>query len=189
MRFRRRPGLPPYGPLATAFPEEWGRRSHEGLVVEFEPSASEVWVGNFQPGIGGLDEVRAHPNGHDVLVVAAGDIWVVDPDTRRGEQLAPAADAAWDVSEPEGVVFSRQGLAFLRLGPSGLLWHTRRLSWDGFDRVEIRDNELTGFAWSWRPGEEWTPFRVDLRSGRSSGGSYSEQDAARDAEKWEHLNE
>ena len=28
-------GLPPYGPLAAAFPVEWGRCGREGFVVEF----------------------------------------------------------------------------------------------------------------------------------------------------------
>jgi hypothetical protein len=42
-------GLPPYGPMATAFPREWGRLGREGTVVEFQAEAGP-WVGNFQSG-------------------------------------------------------------------------------------------------------------------------------------------
>ena len=77
--FRRLTGLPPYGPMATTIPTGWGHGAHEGMVVEFERADGTVWVGNFEPGLGGADDVLTHPNGSDVLVVAAwspdGDRW------------------------------------------------------------------------------------------------------------------
>ena len=36
-------GLPPYGPLATTFPSEWGRLAREGIVVEFKAEAG-AWA-------------------------------------------------------------------------------------------------------------------------------------------------
>ena len=83
---------------------------------------------------------------------------------------------------PPGWLLDRQGLAIARLGPQGLLWHTRRLSWDGFTEFRVVGNKLHGLAWS--PGKDcWHPFSVDLRTGRSEGGSYSRSDA----EGWERL--
>jgi hypothetical protein len=116
------PGLPPYGPLATAFPAEWGRLGREGTVVEFKTERA-TWVGNFQPGLGGLQFAAVHPNQRDAVVIAAGDLWVVNPKERTAEQLLPAIDTALEVQEPDGWVFSRQGIAFARLGPQGLIWH------------------------------------------------------------------
>src|SRR5213593_1232440 len=55
-------GLPPYGPLATAFPSEWGRLGREGTVVEFMTEAGS-WVANFQPGLGGLEFAQLTPTG------------------------------------------------------------------------------------------------------------------------------
>ncbi len=78
-RVKRLPGLPPYGPLATAFPDEWGRVGREGTVVEFKTEAG-TWVGNFQPGLGGLEFVGLHPNQRDVVIIVGGDLWVVNPD-------------------------------------------------------------------------------------------------------------
>jgi hypothetical protein len=62
------------------------------------------------------------------------------------------------------------------------MWHTWRLSWDGFDELKITGAEITGLAWSPVNGQ-WHPFRVELSSGRSNGGSFSEDDV----EGWERL--
>ena len=177
--FRLLEGLPPYGAMATAFPSEWGRLGHEGTVVKFD-SGADSWIANFRPGLGGLKVVYPHPNGHDAVVIASGDLWVVNPEQRSAEMLLPAVGMALEVQEPNGWVFSRQGLALARLGPDGFVWHTRRLSWDGFDQVRIEGDEVTGLAWS-PVGDQWHEFRVDLHTGRSFGGAYAELDS----ERWE----
>ncbi len=104
--FRVLAGLPPYGALAVPFPRSWAAAAREGLVVEFTGEDGIAWVGNFRPGIGGLDEVRRHPNASDVLVISAGDTWVINPTTRAATEIVDAVDALWPVSEPEGVVLS-----------------------------------------------------------------------------------
>lgn len=172
-------GLPTSGPLAVPFPAEWGRLAREGLVVEFETEV-DAWTGNFRPGLGGIRFVAPHPNKRDIVVIAKGDLWIVDPMKHTAARALPAIDAAFEVHDPEGWVFSRQSLAFARLGPAGLLWHTRRLSWDGFDQINVTQRELSGMAWS-PVDDKWHPFRVDLRTGKSIGGSYYE----RDVEGWE----
>lgn len=176
-------GLPPYGPLATPFPADWGRLGREGTVAEFKTEAG-TWVANFQRGLGGIDLAHLHPNKHDAVVVAGGDLWVVDGIARSARCLLPAIAAAFEVRDPEGWLFNRQGLAFARFGPDGLMWHTRRLSWDGFDQLEVGEREVTGLAWSPMEGR-WYPFRVDLHTGRSTGGSAFD----RDREDWEQLVE
>jgi len=64
--FRVLAGLPPYGAQAVPFPRSWAAAAREGLVVEFTGEDGIAWVGNLGPGIGGLDEVRRHPNASDV---------------------------------------------------------------------------------------------------------------------------
>jgi hypothetical protein len=174
--FRKLPGLPPYGPRAVSFPTEWESRSQEGLVVEFALPSGEKWVGNFKPGGDGVDGVRLHPNGAEVLVMAAGSVWSVDPFSRNAIELAVAVDGAWPVHDPDGVIFSLQGLAFLRLGPSGILWRTRQISWDGFRHIELSEDLLTGESWS-AIDNSWIPFGVDLHTGVVTGGAYPESAA------------
>jgi hypothetical protein len=177
------PGLPAYGPLATCFPTDWGGSCREGTVVEFKAD-NFSWVGNFQPGIGGIELADVHPNKHAAVVVSCGNLWVVDPVQRTASFALPAIDAAIPVRDPDGWLFSRQGLAIARFGPQGLSWHTKRLSWEGFDQVHVVGDELTGLAFD-PMADCWLPFRVDIRTGRSSGGTYLLDGTLTDG--WEQL--
>ena len=176
MQFRLLPGLPPYGALATPFPAEWGRLGHEGVVVEFLSSDGTAWTGNFAPGYGGPTTVLPHPDGHNVLVLARGDVWVVNPSTRQASLQDVGAIDYWEVMNPSGFVFSLHGLEFWRLSPDGVLWHTRKLSWDGFCDLAIIDNKLVGQAWN-AVDDKWVRFEVDLDTGRSIGGAFDDGDA------------
>jgi hypothetical protein len=175
--------LPPYGPPATAFPPEWGRVGREGVVVEFSIGAN-VWVGNFRPGVGDLQFAGSHPNGQDIVIIANGDLWIVNPIERRGERVLPALDAIWALENQGGWLMSRQGLALARLGQNGLVWHTRRLSWDGFDQITVVHNEVRGLGWS-AIDETWQSFVVELDTGKSTGGAYNWVDTT----DWERLKE
>ncbi|HET6960556.1 MAG TPA: hypothetical protein VFI56_28410 [Vicinamibacterales bacterium] len=165
-------------PFATrdSFPTDWESRNQEGLVVEFASPSGDKWIGNFKPGGGGIDGVRLHPNGVEVLVMTAGSVWSADPFSRNAIELAGSVDGTWPVNDPEGLIFSLQGLAFLRLGPSGILWRTRQISWDGFRHIELSEHALAGEAWS-ATDDSWIPFGVNLDTGVVTGGSYPESAA------------
>jgi hypothetical protein len=177
------PGLPPYGPLALPCPPDFGRSGREGYVVRFLPNTPNSWVGNFAGGLGGYTGVHPHPDGRAILVFAHGQGYVVDPPSRRvREEVGGAIFNVWRVEGPDGLILDQQGLAFQRYSRSGLLWHTRRLSWDGFRDVHLSSHSITGLAWT-PIGERWLPFRVDIQSGRSEGGSYE----GPDNQRWERL--
>jgi hypothetical protein len=169
--FRRLQGLPPYGPMATCFPDDWTHLGREGLVVEFVGTSGTSWVGNFRPGIGGIDDVCWHPNRQQVLVAAGGALWCVDPDSRVGELIVGGVLGIWKL-ESGDLLIDDQGLAYVRLGRSGIVWHTRRISWDGFQNVCIEAGQITGEAWS-PVDDRWLPFSIDLQTGRVDGGSYN----------------
>ncbi|MGH7140553.1 MAG: hypothetical protein ACREHD_32870, partial [Pirellulales bacterium] len=153
----------------------------EGTVVEFKDDGF-CWVGNFRPGLGGIELADVHPNKSDAVIVSGGDLWVVDPVQRSAAFVLLAIDAAIEVRDPDGWLFSRQGLAIARFGLQGLCWHTKRLSWDGFDQLNVVGDELTGLAYD-PMGDAGIPFRVDIRTGRSAGGSYLAQGTLTD--DWE----
>lgn len=177
---RRLPGLPPYGPLPIWFPP--GSIGREGLVVEFRGDF-ETWVGSFQRnGYREVELVSPHPDGRRVVVVASGSLWVVNAEVRTAELLSWAVKGILDVENPRGWIFSISDLAFMRFHEGGLLWRTKRLSWDGFDRLRLKNGELTGLSYS-PIDDTWRPFSVDVATGRSSGGSFGEDDA----EDWEVL--
>ena len=105
-RFRIRSGLPPYGPLAESFPPRFAGR--EGLVVEFISDTPRAWVGNFAPGLGGYDGVHLHPNQKDVIIVAGGEPYVVDPEHKLvRNELQGAIFDVWEMTDPPGFVFDR----------------------------------------------------------------------------------
>jgi len=181
--FRIRAGLPPYGSPARAFPASFERSGREGFVVEFLPDTPDAWIGNFAPGLGSYDGVCIHPNSSDVVVFASGQGYVIDPRTRElKEEMGGAVEHLWLVDDPPGFVLDRQGLAFFRVGPRGIHWHTRRLSWDGFKDVTFTEARITGLAWT-AVDERWLPFEVEVATGLSRGGAYSRVDT----EHWEQL--
>lgn len=53
------------------------------------------------------------------------------------------------------------------------MWHAKRLSWDSLDRLQIREGEATGVAWS-PLDSRWHP--VDITTGRATGGSFPDDD-------------
>jgi len=169
--FRRLPGLPASGPTAIPIPPGWGHGAREGMVVEFGPIDGSTWVGNFEPGIGGVDEVLAHPNGSEVMVAASGQLWRVNPTTQDAVRVAPAVFGMWTLSDPARVLINNQDLEFLCLGRDGLMWATSRISWDGFRNLRLDAEHIHGEAWS-PVDDRWLPFRVNLANGGVVGGSY-----------------
>lgn len=180
MKAERIEGLPAHGPKAVSFPCEWERSGREGFVVRFETECGK-WVGNFMPGPRGLDCVAPHPDGVRVCVVAGGDLWSVHPDEQAAERLAGDIVEVVRVHDPDGWIYST-GLALARLCPAGVLWHTKRLSYDGIRGLRISGSEVVGEAWE--PHQErWHEFQVSLRTGESVGGTYGDTDLL----GWERL--
>jgi hypothetical protein len=71
------------------------------------------------------------------------------------------------------VIFGN-GLWFEAVGPNGLQWRSRRLSWDGVRDVSVSGHVLRGDAYAPEgPDGAWYPFEVDLNTGDVTGGSYT----------------
>ncbi len=163
------PGLPPYGALPKLINNTGSPVSREGLVVRFLPETSTEWVGNFQHGFGRLNLVVPHPNCRDVVVIAGGECYVVDPDTQAFTAgVGHHVEHCMAIPETTALLFSN-GLELWRLGPSGIEWCTRRLAWDGFRNLGVTEAEATAEAGHF--DGSWHPFRVDLATGRALGGA------------------
>jgi len=165
------PGLPPYGPDAEPFSATGQGTQREGFVVRFASPDGSSWVGNFQRGLSRFDDAHGHPNGHDVLIVAGGQGYIVDPVYRsKRAYFGGDIESAFRRDDPPMVIFGN-GLWFEAFDASGLRWRTGRISWDGMRDVALQANQITGEAWS--PLEDgWMSFKVDTDTGRFVGGSY-----------------
>lgn len=175
------PGLPPIGPLPSWFPAESVRTGREGFVVRFTTSSGRQWTGNFATGLGGVSDVLPHPDGTRLIVLAEGDAYVVDVEEESAVAAGVISDA-WAIPGSADLLCSFQGLALYRLGPQGVVWHTRRLSWDGFRNIRLGADRAWGQAWSPLEDGRLHAFSVDLATGRSKGGAPSAPNP-----EWEQL--
>jgi hypothetical protein len=165
------PGLPATGPLAEPFSATGLGTHSEGLVVRFVPELESPWTGNFQPGLGGASGVFNHPNGRDIIVVSMGQAYIVDPQSRK-LVAAFGGSLSFVLSVPElSMLVFADGVAFETIGPSGPMWRSVRVSWDGFRAFERRELSLHGEAYS-PLDDQWHPFVLDLRSGSVEGAVY-----------------
>jgi hypothetical protein len=172
-RFKILPGLPGTGPRPIPIPAKSRAEHSEGLVVQFFPETAPAWVGNFAAGllVGRPDGVFECHDGRRVLVVSGGDAWVVDPeDPNSPEQIDNWTTQVIDVPEHKLLILCNP-IAFLGLGPNGLVWKSQRISWDGFRGLAVDGAVLTGESWT--PVEvAWVRFRLDITNGRHQGGAY-----------------
>jgi hypothetical protein len=171
-RYEVLPGLPPYGPPAVVFSATGQRKHSEGFVVRFFPRTGESWVGNFISALCGVSGVFSHPDGRHLIVLSAGEGYVIDPETRQcvhcfGGQVVNVIP----IPQLELLVVGN-GLWFEAIGRNGILWKSPRISWDGMRNLEVHDFVLSGEAYD-PMTNDWRPFKVDVLSGKPNGGSYS----------------
>jgi hypothetical protein len=171
-RFEILAGLPPYGAVALPFPSDGAGRHREGLVVRFNPASVEPWVGNFQRGATTYNSVLAHPDGRQVVVVAGGQGYVIDPEMRMETQCRMSASINFAISMPEfNQIVLGTDLEFGAIRADGTGWNSGRLSWDGIKNISISAATLKGEAYS-PLSDSWFPFTLDLLTGESFGAIY-----------------
>jgi len=163
-------GLPPYGAAAEPFSATGQGKHREGFVVRFAAKSGDTWVGNFQPGFGGMSDVSEHPDGVNLVVIAGGQGYVIDPDRRCCVATFGAGiSVKFAVPELNATVFGN-GLWFEAIGPAGHMWRSERISYDGMKDLVVDGLTLTGD--SWRYDDQWVPFALNLANGEFTGGSW-----------------
>lgn len=166
-------GLPATGPLPEQFSHHGSGTHREGLVVRFKTPTDQVWIGNFQPGLSQFSNVFTQFGLDRCYVVAGGQGYIVDAKTRRCLGLL-GGDIVWAFSLTDGsaLIFC-SGTDFEAWTRSGMLWRSKRISWDGCRNLMPNGETLQGESWS-PVGDNWEPFEIDLITGEHSGGSYDE---------------
>lgn len=154
------PGLPATGPYPEQFTTRGGTH-REGFVVRIVPDRAAPWVGNFQPGIGGISRVALHPDGKTLFVVAGGLAYPVDPESRT--LVSPAVD---DYIQDICVVGERLVLVgwseLTVVGPGLRRWRTPPLASDGITDLCAEGDTLLATGWD-ECGEVRRQIELDLR--------------------------
>jgi len=163
--------LPGTGPYPEQF-SATGKGTHsEGFVVEIQPEPGDKWVGNFQPGLTRFSGIFAHPDDTHIIVVSGGQGYIVDPKSRElVETFGGQLQDATQLSEPDRLLF-HNGLWFIAFAKKGLLWRSRRISWDGLRDISIEEDRLTGEGYNVLE-KRWQRFEVSLENGEAHGGAY-----------------
>lgn len=144
----------------------------EGFVVRVIPDRAGPWVGNFQPGSGGISRFVPHPDGRTLLVISRGLAYPVDPESR-----SLASPVTEDFIQDVRVLGDRLALLgwteLTLLGPESQRWKSPRVATDGIKDVRVEGSTLLASGWNGLD-EGWLPIEIDLRTGTvvSSAGEF-----------------
>ena len=165
------PGLPGTGPRPEQFSPEGQGHFREGLVVRFQ-SDSNSWIGNFQRGFGKTNFAEKL-NDSFAAVIAYGQAYFVEIKSRKCVD-AFGPDIIWAmIDRKRGNLIAASFTDIVAKNENGLIWSSKRLSWDGFRNFSNDGDIISGEAYT-PIGEEWLPFTVDMAIGETTGGAYNE---------------
>ena len=166
------PGLPIYGAPAEPFPASGYGAHREGVVVEFVDNNGNVWVGNFQPGLGSYTAVFDTFGKDRPVIIAGGGGYVVDVPSRKAvEEFGGAIEWCLELREGAWLVLADR-TNFEARNREGVVWRSDRVSWDGMRDLTHCDGKVHGYAYS-PLDDNYKSFDLDLSTGRFRGGSYN----------------
>lgn len=146
------------------------------LLLQVTPAAGGSFLATCALGFkdrNALTGVWSCPRPDDLLAVAGGYAYLADtlaPERPLHLTLRPVAQV---LPAPDANLLLLAGFhTIAAIGPTGLLWETARLTWEGLTLTDIRDNQLRGLGWDMRTDRE-LPFTVDLATGSHTGGAFN----------------
>jgi hypothetical protein len=156
-------------------PGEEDAMNRGALLLDVKPSTTPNFLATCALGFRDPSlptGVFACPRPDDMLAVAGGYAYLVDtltPDRCLHLPLRPVTQV---LSAPQATLILFAGFHHVAaIGPTGLLWQSARLSWEGVTLTEVRDGQLHGTGWNMHTDRE-LPFIVDLATGNHTGGGF-----------------
>jgi hypothetical protein len=163
-QFKILEGLPVFGPIPNQFSFSDQGACREGLVVEFKLGDKKSWIGNFQLGLTDFSAVVNHPNGKDDVVVAGGEVYVVEPFSRRLIQVFGGSVVEVLFIEEKALLVFNNNFNLIAFNKSGQLWTTRRITIDGIQNLKYDAGLILGEGLALN--DEKFPFQVDINDGK-----------------------
>ena len=167
---------PPVHPVEKLyhFPVELEEGDRTGVHIRVAPKTGAAWFGFFASGFDSphvMNAVCSCPDPDSFCVAAGGYAYVVkarDPGQWFQVEQRPVVELR-TVTERQLLLF--EGFTSITaVGPSGIVWNSDRLSWEGLRITDIRDGVLRGFGWDALTDKE-AAFELDLRTGKHTGGT------------------
>lgn len=165
--------LPTYGPMYVPVSENGEPFYSEGFPVRFYKTDGAEWVANFQSGWTGLKEVIEFEETENLLVIACGTCYFMNPnDTKPVQVFGVDYCNIFKISGGRLVLQNESGLTIIET--DGSYWHTERISWDGLKEIKVENNIVTGLSFDpAHDADEWIPFAYDLNKRILTGGGYN----------------
>ncbi len=149
-----------------------------GCILEVVTGNGNVWTGKFERGPEGISGFYATPARNTVLIVIEGQGYWVPTQEPATYEVVATIPIRQVIRVPErDIVLLVDFLRMEAYGPEGLLWQTKRLSWDGLQITEVNSTTIRGLAWD-SPADSQVEFSVDTSKGIVKGGSSPEHYAA-----------
>lgn len=164
--------LPPYGPMYIPISLDGQPYYSEGYPVRFFTSDGKDWVANFQPGWTDLEEVIELSNTPNLLIIAYGACYLINPDeTEALDKFGVDYAAVFKASLERYVLQGQTDLTIIE--PDGSHWRTERISWDGLEELQVENNMVKGLCFHVVDGhDEWDDFIYDLDTRVLTRGSF-----------------
>jgi hypothetical protein len=164
--------LPSYGPMYIPITRNGEPFYSEGYAIRFFKSDGKDWVANFEMGWTDLKEVIELSNTSNLLVIANGTCYLMDPnDTNPIEAFGVGYVAIFKASMQRYVLQDQTDLTIVEA--DGQHWYTERISWDGLKDLKVENNIVKGLSFDPRKdSDEWTSFTYDIDKKLLAGGSY-----------------
>lgn len=164
--------LPVYGPMYIAITNNEEPFYSQGFAVRFYKSDGTQWVANFKPGWTELTEMIQLEGVADLLVIAYGFCYIIDP-----EQTKPLSTFGISYSETfktrDGRIILQDQTDLTIVESDGTHWDTERISWDGLEGLELNGNIVSGRACHpSHDDDDWIFFTYNIDTRKLIGGSY-----------------
>ncbi len=163
MRYEILAGLPPYGPMYISVSQNGKEHYSDGFVVRFFNSDNTSWVANFERGwtrLSGVFELPAHG---ELLVIAGGNCYLMSPDQTEPRSFF-GCNYHWALPAPDHRIVLADETGLTIVEPNGDYWHSEDIALDGFKKIEIESNIVTGLASC--NIDEWMEFSYDINRKR-----------------------
>lgn len=164
--------LPVYGTMYIPITFNGIPSYSEGFPVRFYKTDGTEWVANFQEGWTKLKQIVALEDTSNVLVIAGGICYLMDPDITEPIQVFGAGCCNIFKADNHRLVLQDNSCLTI-VEPDGEHWSTERISWDDLTDITVKDNIVSGFAYDpLNKFKEWVEFSYNLDTKILTGGSY-----------------
>lgn len=166
--------LPSYGPMYIPISADGKPFYSEGFVVRFFKTDGEEWVANFKTGWTSLNKVIEFENSKQLLVIAGGTCYFMDPNIAKPiEVFGVGYSAIFKANKGRIILQDQTDLTIVEA--DGTHWHTERISLDGLAEIKVENNCVFGLASDpmHQAGLQWVEFQYDLDTKILIGGSFN----------------